>query len=244
MTNKYVEFESRASVLWPEADVEVRSVGDGLEFEGYALPFNKWSEPIPGGARGSFREAFREGSLDRTLARNPDIVLSTQHSLVSLPLARTSAGTMTLTTDSYGLLAKGSLPDNELGRPVRDSIRRKDIRGMSIRFRIPSRAGEKWSSNYSEREVLDAQLGQELSFVTFPAYADTTAAVRQLAEMAELEPDALAEAFDVLREPERRLSPEQAKLIYAAVASKADEPHVTPKVAALRDRLAELAISK
>jgi len=235
------QFEVRGTDLWPDADMEIRSMGDGLEFQGYVVPFDRPSLPIPGGPRGDFIETVRPGAFTRTLARNPDLVLTTQHSLMVIPLGRTSSGTMTLEQDGYGLLSRGILPDNELGRPVRDAIRRKDVRGMSMRFRVPSQAGEKWSADYAQRDLLEVALGPEVSIVTFPAYPDTTATVRHLAEIAELEPDALADAFAVLRDPEGRLSKEQRDLLFAAVNAKVDEPYLSPTIARMRDALRGIA---
>lgn len=231
-------FEQRGTDLWPDADLELRSVGDGLSFEGYALVWNTWSEPIPGGPRGDFREQFAPNSLDRTLARDPDIVLSVQHSLTTIPLGRTSAGTFSVQADDHGLLTKGELPDNELGRPVRDAIKRRDMRGMSIRFRIPSKQGEKWSSDFKERTVTEAQLGPELSVVTFPAYPVTTATVRHLAEEADLEPDVLAEAFKALRDPDARLTVEQRDALMAAINVRVDAPYINPTLADMQSRFA------
>lgn len=235
---QYDTFEQRGTDLWPDADLELRSIGDGLSFEGYALVWDAWSEPIPGGPRGEFRERFGRRSLDRTLARNPDIVLSVQHSLTTLPLGRTSAGTFALKADTHGLLTGGELPDNELGRPVRDAIKRRDVRGMSIRFRIPSKAGEQWSSDFKERTVREAQLGPEMSVVTFPAYPVTSATVRHLAAVADLEPDALAQAFEALRDPAARLSAEQRDVLMAAVNAKLDAPYISSKLADMQQRLA------
>lgn len=232
------DFEVRGTDLWPDADLELRTESDGLSFEGYALVWNKWSLPIPGGPRGAFRETFRDGSMTRTLARNPDIVLTSQHNLMTLPLGRTRAGTFRLAADAHGLLTAGELPDNEVGRPVRDAIRRKDISGMSIRFRVPSKAGEVWASDFSEREIVEAALGGEISIATFPAYLDTTATVRHIAEMAEVSVDDLAEAFVVLRNPEGKLTNDQRDILMTAVNAKVDEPYISPKLARMQERLA------
>lgn len=233
------EFEMRATDLWPDEDMDLRSTGDGLSFEGYALKWNRWSVPIPGGPRGSFREMFREGSMERTLARNPDVMLSYQHLLTTLPLARTRSGTLSLQADNVGLLAAGSLPDNELGRPVRDSIKRKDIAGMSIRFRVPNeKTGAVWSPDYGQREIIEAQLGPEISFVTFPAYPDTTAAVRHLAEIAELPVNELLTAFEILNDPDARLTNDQRDILMVAINKKTDEPFVSPTQVRMREQFA------
>lgn len=238
-----IEFDSRSTALWPDDGLEVRSVGDGLSFEGYALKWNSWSLPIPGGPRGEFRERFAPESFARTLDRNPDVVLQVQHSMLSLPLGRTSSGTFTVRADDTGLLTGGELPDNELGRPVRDAIRRKDVRGMSIRFRVPNeKTGARWSSDWAERTITEAALGPEISIVTFPAYPDTTAAVRALAEAADLPVSELEQAVQKALDPnpETRLTNVERDLVMSALNAKTDEPLVGPKLARARVRLAAL----
>jgi Escherichia/Staphylococcus phage prohead protease len=232
------EFEVRGTDLWPDEDIELRATGDGLTLEGYAAVFDKPSVPIPGGPRGPFTETIRPGAFTGALARSPDVMLRYQHNLTTLPLARTRSGTLALSETERGLFARAELPDNEIGRPVRDAIRRGDISGMSFRFRVPSKQGEKWSSDYSTRELREVVIGSEISVVDFPAYPDTSVAVRHLAEVADLEPDKLAEAFDALRDPETKLTPDQRDTLYAAIAPKVDEPHIPPKLAQMRERFA------
>jgi Escherichia/Staphylococcus phage prohead protease len=232
------DFEVRGTDLWPDADFELRTEGDGLTLSGYAAVYGLPSEPIPGGPRGTFTETIRAGAFARTLARNPDVTLRYQHNLTTLPLARTKSGTLQLSEDQQGLRVQAQLPDNEIGRPVRDAIQRGDISGMSFRFRVPSKAGEKWSADYKKRELLDVALGGEVSVVDFPAYPSTTVAVRQLAELAEVEPDELAEAFDMLRTDDGKLSPQQHKLLQQAIAAKAETPYISPTKAKLGEWLA------
>lgn len=235
------EFEVRGTDLWPEADFELRMAGDGLTLDGYAAVFDTPSVPIPNGPRGPFVETIRGGAFTRTLARSPDVTLRYQHNLTTLPLARTRSGTLTLAEDSRGLHVHASLPDNEIGRPVRDAVRRGDISGMSFRFRVPSKAGERWSADYSERELIEVALGAEVSIVDFPAYPDTSVAVRHLADAADVPADDLAVAFAVLRDPEARLTAEQRDILYAAIAARTDAPFVGPRLAKARERLAALA---
>ncbi|HEY6013832.1 MAG TPA: HK97 family phage prohead protease [Candidatus Limnocylindrales bacterium] len=237
-SESYDEFEVRGTDLWPDADFELRAEGDGLSLTGYAALYGVPSLPIPGGPRGAFTETIRQGAFARTLSRKPDVTLRYQHNLTSLPLARTKAGTMSLAEDERGLRVAASLPDNEIGRPVRDAIRRGDISGMSFRFRVPSKAGEAWSADYTKRELLDIALGAEVSVVDFPAYPDTSVFVRHLAEAAEVPTDDLAAAFAVLRDADARLSPEQRDLLYAAVGAKTDAPYLPPKLVELQKRLA------
>ena len=237
------EFEVRGTDLWPDEGFELRATGNGLSIDGYAALYGVPSLPIPGGPRGSFVETIRQGAFTDSLNRKPDITLRYQHNMASLPLARTSSGTLNIDEDARGLHVTGELPDNEIGRPVRDAIRRKDISGMSFRFRVPSKAGEKWSSDFAKRELISVQLGAEVSVVDFPAYPDTNVLVRSLAEEANVEPDELAEVFDVLRDPEAKLTPPQRDLLYTVVGTKTEpaDRYVGPKLAKARERLAELA---
>lgn len=239
-----VEFDTRSTALWPDDDLEIRSIGDGLSFEGYALKWNSWSLPIPGGPRGAFREQFQPDAFARTLSREPDVALQVQHSMFGLALARTSAQTMSIENDGTGLRVRAQLPDDEAGRPVANAIRLGNARGMSIRFRVPNeKTGARWSNDYTERTVVEAALGPEISIVTFPAYPDTTAAVRALAEAADLPPSELEAAVQkaLNPDPETRLTSVERDLVMAALNAKTDEPFVGPKLARARERLAARA---
>jgi len=235
-----MDFETRGTDLWPEADFEIRMAGDGLTLEGYAAVFDRPSLPIPG-PRGAFTETLRSGAMTKTLAMDPDVSLRYQHNLLSIPLGRTRAGTLKLAADTRGLHVENALPDNEIGRPIRDAVKRGDISGMSFSFRVPDKAGEKWSADYSQRDLLEVQIGREVSVVDFPAYPDTSVMVRHLADVADLPPDELADAFALLRTEGAKLSLEQRNLIYAAIAAMSDDPFVGPKLARARERLAAIA---
>jgi uncharacterized protein len=237
----YEMFEVRGADLWPNADFDMST--NGLTLRGYAAVFNLPSAPLPG-PKGMFTETIRSTAFRDSLNRNPDVTLRYQHNLTTLPLARTKSGTLKLSTTDHGLLAEAQLPDNEIGRPVRDAIQRGDIGGMSFRFRVPSKAGEKWSKDFRQRDLIAVELGNEVSVVDFPAYPDTSVAVRQLAAIADVEPDELAEAFAVLRADDTKLTSEQQRLLEAAINAKAEAPGIPPSVARARERLAALASSK
>lgn len=237
------DFETRGTDLWPDGSFEIRMAGDGLTLEGYAAVFDMPSLPIPGGPRGAFRETIRPGSFTKTMAGNPDVTLRYQHNLATIPLGRTKSGTLRLATDTRGLHFEDSLPDNEHGRPIRDAVKRGDISGASFSFQVPSKAGEKWNADYSQRDLLEVRLGREISIVDFPAYPDTSILVRQLAEQAGVELDELAQAFSVLRQPDGRLSSAQRDLLMVAVNARTDEPFVGRKVAQAREWLAAHAKS-
>lgn len=231
------EFESRGTDLWPDGDFDIRATGDGLTLEGYAALYGVRSVPLPGPS-GTYTETIRAGAFTKTLEGAPDVTLRYQHNLTTLPLARTKSGTLEIAEDERGLRVRASLPDNEFGRPIRDAIARRDISGMSFSFRA---IRDEWSKDRAERALVELRLGPEVSVVDFPAYPDTSVFVRSLAEAAGAEPDAIAEAVAVLRDPEGRLTPDQRDLLLRAVNARTDDVLVSARAARMRERLAALA---
>jgi len=249
----------RSGDLWPDAEFAVRSEGSKHTLDGYPAVFNSPSRLMSiqqletpelrskllglGGRR--FREVIHPGAFAKSLSENPDISLRYQHNLMTLPLARTTGGTLTLTEDAHGVRAIADLPDNEWGRPVRDAIARGDITSMSMRFLgiRGDMAIETLPDGYrgAVRHVVEAKLLREVSLVDSPAYFDTPASVRDLADGADLDADELAEAFRILRDPEARLTITQRDLLMAAINPRTDEPFVPPKLARARERLAAFA---
>lgn len=236
-----IDYEIRTAEMWPEADYEMRAAADGFDLSGYAAVFGLPSLPMSfanvGGGR-RFREVIHPGAFTKTLSELPDVTLRYQHNLNTLPLGRTRSGTLSLAEDDRGLRVRASLPDNEWGRPIRDAVARGDISGMSFRF---SKVIDKWDQDADGnhvRHLHEVRLGPEVSITDYPAYPDTSVAVRHLAEVTDVEPDALAEAFRVLRDPEAKLTAEQRDLLMAVVATRTDEPFVGPKVAQYRELLA------
>lgn len=229
-----IQFENRGTDLWPTEEFDLRAAGDGLTLEGYAALYEVESVPLPGPA-GPFTETIQRGAFAATLANAPDVTLRYQHNLSTIPLARTKSGTLELVEDDRGLRVKAALPDNEFGRPIRDAIARRDISGMSFSFKAIRDA---WSKDRTQRRLVELRIGPEVSVVDFPAYPDTSVFVRSVAEAAGLPPDALADAFNVLRETDGRLTPEQRDLIVTAVNAKTTDPVVSQRVARMREKLA------
>lgn len=239
-------YEIRTADLWPDADYEMRASSDGFTFEGYAAVYDRPSVAMafPGVGGGKrFREVIHPGAFSKTLAELPDVTLRHNHNLSGLPLARTKAGTMTLSEDERGLKVAATLPDNELGRPVRDAIARGDISGMSFRFQKVIDKFEKTNDGIT-RHLHEVKLGPEVSIADFPAYPDTIATVRALAEEADVDPDELVEALTALK-PEARLTPSQHDALVAVINAHSDAPVLEAaeahKLAQMRDRLARLA---
>lgn len=227
-----MDYEVRTAEMWPEADFEMRAESDGLTLEGYAAVFNIRSLPMSfAGIEGGrvFREVIRPGAFTKSLSEAPDITLRYQHDMTQLPLARTKSGTLELSQDDRGLRVSAKLPDNEWGRPVRDAIQRGDIAGMSFRFASPTVKWEQTEDGW-ERHLTDVPLRREVSVTDMPAYPDTTAIVRHLAEAADVEPDELAEAFRAMRDPDTEFSEGQAKLIFDVISVRLGHRYIHPNI--------------
>lgn len=240
-------FEIRTADLWPDADFELRAEPDGFTFDGYAavydLPSARMSFPnIRSGA--PFREIIHQGAFAKTLAERANITLRYQHNMTALPLASTRAGTMQLSEDGRGLRVRATLPDNEWGRPVRDAIARGDIGGMSFRFKA---ARQDWGTDETGgnlRHLIAIALDKEVSVTEFPAFPDTIATVRALADDAEVDPDVLVSAIHSLK-PDARLNAEQRDALLTVINKHSDVPVIdadqVQKMARMRERLTRLA---
>ena len=172
-------------------DFEIRETSEGMTFEGYAALFDSPSEPLP------FTERIAPGAFTRSLKSRNDIKMLWNHS-TSEVLGSTRAGTMKLYEDDRGLKVWAMLPNTTTGRDAAELIRRGDVDSMSFGFSVPS-GGDSWSADGSERTLQEVRL-HEVSVVAFPAYAETagTTTVRgldRLAERAEVDSDALADAL-------------------------------------------------
>lgn len=146
---------------------------DGQTLEGYAAVFNAWTDIRD--HLGVYKERISPGAFKRSIGQRTPVLQFDhgQHPLIgSLPLGSISA----LREDKNGLFVRARLSDNWLIEPVRDAIRDKAISGMSFRFRVVS---DTWNHDESERTINEVEL-LELGPVVFPAYEQTSVAVRSL----------------------------------------------------------------
>ena len=214
---------------WFGDDAEVRAAGEGMSFTGYAIRYNAKSEPLP------FREVIAPGAVTRSLKSRNEIKAFVNHD-TNLVLGSTRAGTLRLSDDERGVLSEIDLPETTYGRDLSVSIQRGDVTGMSFGFSVVK---DKWSEAYSERTIHELRL-HEVSVVTgFPAYRQTTAAVRALPLLAKrtgVDIDALSDALDALSEGS--LSDDQYALLVDAAdrarPSQPEEPAPAPDLSALQ----------
>lgn len=141
---------------------------------GYASTFGNFYD------MGWYRERVDSGAFDRTLGNNPDVRLLVNHA--GLPLARTTSGTLQLSTDAIGLRPDADLDGEDPDvRQLVPKMKRRDVNQMSFGFRIFGNDGDEWNDDFSERTLKSLDLNDgDVSVVTFPANPDTTVGVRSL----------------------------------------------------------------
>jgi len=158
-------FERRMAVT----GLEVRQGDDNLTLTGYASTFN---QPYD---MGWYTETVDPDAFKRTLGQKPDVRLLINHD--GLPLARTTSGTLTLSTDKKGLLAEANLdradPDVQALVP---KMQRGDLNEMSFGFRVLE---DIWENDMTKRTLRSLDLnGGDVSVVTYPANPNTSVSVR------------------------------------------------------------------
>jgi hypothetical protein len=161
--------ELKVSVLDQE-----REAGSGpMTIAGYASTFNSKSRDL-----GGFIEVIAPGAFDNVL--EDDVRAMFNHKPDNI-LGRVSSGTLRLSVDGTGLLYEVDLPNNTLGKDLFESVKRGDIKESSFRFGVAP-GGEEWRDTDSGllRTITKLSRLVDVSPVTFPAYSDSTIAVRSM----------------------------------------------------------------
>lgn len=164
--------------------LELRAVGDapnGVRFTGYAAKFGKSSQDL-----GGFIEVIEPGAFSKTIGE-ADIRLLVNHD-PSLVLARRrgdAADTLALAEDGVGLVVTADWPAITYASDLAVSISRGDVSQMSFAFRTVRDDWEVLPDGSYLRHLREVAL-RDVSIVTYPAYLDTTAALRSSA-LGELE---------------------------------------------------------
>lgn len=139
---------------------------------GHAAKFDVLSEDL-----GGFRERIAPGTFAKTI-QSADVRALFNHD-VNFVLGRNKSGTLRLSEDSAGLAIEIDAPQTQLiNDMVLAPMQRGDINQMSFGFRTLQ---DKWAKLDGEwvRTLLEVELF-DVSPVTYPAYAQTDAAVRSL----------------------------------------------------------------
>jgi hypothetical protein len=160
---------------------------------GYAAVFNSVSK-----ISSSFSEVIRPTAFTRALKEKQDVRALFNHHAGKV-LGRTKPGTLRLSVDAKGLRYEIDAPNTTVAHDLIESIDRGDIDASSFGFVA---RGQKWNETTKDgvttylREILDVDL-LDVSPVTYPAYASTTAGVRsQLFEGLDIPKEIRAAAAD------------------------------------------------
>lgn len=100
-------------------------------------------------------------------------------------LGRSTAGTLRLNISETALEYEIELPDSHFGRDLYESIKRGDISQSSFAFTVEADKWEMRSDKTEMRTILKIGTLYEVSPVTFPAYADTSVALRSKPKVEE-----------------------------------------------------------
>lgn len=178
-----IEIEVRSIV----SDLQIRQQEDGSKgrtITGYAAKFDTWSEPI----YGWFVEKIARGAFEKT--DMSDVIMVFNHDISGV-LARTTSGTLKLSVDETGLRFEFEAPDTTLGNDMLELVRRGDISKCSFKFVVET---DEWryaddanKLEYDERTVKAIARLYDVSLVTYPAYKDTEASVREHLEQRKRE---------------------------------------------------------
>lgn len=153
-------------------DLERRSTAgvtaSGRKLSGYIARFDSEARI------GTFTETIKPGAFRASITSGRDILALADHD-TSRVLGRTKSGTLELREDEAGLAFTLQLPDTQAGRDLAALAERGDLGGCSFGFTVPS-GGDAWNGDH--RELRSVELHEVSIVQSWPAYPDTTVALR------------------------------------------------------------------
>jgi HK97 family phage prohead protease len=168
--------------------VEFRNAGGKLVAAGYAYVFNKRSQNLGGFveqvAPGFGKKSLQEQDVRALFNHDPNMILG-----------RLGAGTLRMEEDGTGGAYEIDLPDTTTGRDVATLLERQDIAGSSFGFRTIEDDWSETDQGFPLRTLKQGSL-RDVGPVTFPAYTDSTSALRSLSEKRSLDLDVLVAAAE------------------------------------------------
>ncbi len=128
-----------------------------------------------------FKEKIARGAFDRVLSEKPDVIGAPNHDWTAV-LGRTTSGTLRLNETQKGLEYEIDInPDDQDAMNLYARVKRGDISQSSFAFTVRQEEWvypEKGAKALPMRVVKEVEKLFDVSPVTFPAYPQTTAAVR------------------------------------------------------------------
>lgn len=160
-------------------DTEMRSLQNEenkMLVSGYALKWDK--ETQIGSDNWGWKEKISRSAMDT--ANISDVILNYNHSWDSV-LARTTNGSLKLSTDEIGLKIDAELVDTSQARDVYKLINEGLITRMSFAVEIKKSDWEMFNDDRMDvRTITEFGKFYDVSAVTFPAYDDTSISARSI----------------------------------------------------------------
>jgi len=156
----------------PITELRVIETGDKRKITGYAAVFDSMSQDL-----GGFKEKIKRGAFKGALKQSDTRALWNHDS--NIVLGRTSSGTLKMQEDKRGLSIEIDPP--RWAEPYMESIERGDVNQMSFGFIVGK---DQWEEREGEtiRTLIDIAELPDVSIVPYPAYMDTSVAIRSLEE--------------------------------------------------------------
>jgi len=156
--------------------VELRATGEKRAIGGYAAIFNRYSQNL-----GGFVEEVRGAAFNKSRGDGwPDVIARYNHD-DNMLLGTTGGGTLRMSVDETGLVYDVDPPAAR--QDIVELVQRGDVRKSSFAFRTPT-GGDEWTvtdQGFPLRSLVSVQL-VDVAPVNSPAYLDTSAGLRSLAE--------------------------------------------------------------
>ena len=186
-----MEKETRFSSIETRSDDENKK----MIVEGYAIVFDE--ETLIGDEERGFIEVIDKGALASTNMK--DVPFKYNHNDVTLILARTRNGSLSLEVDEKGLKIRAELIDTTSNVDIYKSIVAGLLDKMSFAFTVKSQSWDK-SGKLPKRTITGIDRLFDVSVVDLPAYDQTSiqASARSL-ELADAELKALDDAENLER---------------------------------------------
>lgn len=174
--------------MWSPGTVELRAAGEKRVIAGYASVFNKLSQNL-----GGFVERVAPGAFAKTIQEQPVMALYNHDE--GAVLGSRDAGTLRLEEDGTGLAYEIDPPETSLARDLAALLERGDVRGSSFGFRVIEDEWGETEQGFPLRTLMQVSL-RDVGPVTFPAYTDSTSALRSLAEARSIDLSVVVAAAD------------------------------------------------
>jgi len=171
-------YSDSAMVNIPSIEIRSDSTDSGLPLiEGLTAVFN--TPYRVNSYFGSFDEIIKPTAFDKVLSERQDVRALFNHDS-NYVLGRLSAGTLTMEKRDAGLFVSIKPSNTSFARDLVESIKRRDITGMSFGFTIERHRlinGE--DGQIATREIESVGKLYDVGPVSYPAYQSTTASVSE-----------------------------------------------------------------